>query len=92
MPSRATALLEVGQPTSSRDSTKPHRATKPTKIRDVKFPPASTSSRIDPRAMSGAEIEQKENPGLPGLKSKTQISNRDVRSLFPVSQRIALRE
>jgi len=37
MPSRATALLEVGQPTSSRGSTKPRGASKPSRIRDVNF-------------------------------------------------------
>jgi len=30
--------------------------------------------RIDPRAMGGSEIEQKEKPGSAGFKSKTQIA------------------
>jgi len=47
------------------------------------------ATKIDPRAMGGAKIEQKENPGLAGLKSKAKIA---VRSLFPVSQRITVRE
>jgi hypothetical protein len=39
-------------------------------------PPAApfTQQKIDPRAMGGAKIEQKENPALAGLKSKTQIA------------------
>lgn len=56
MPSRATALLEVGQPTSSRGSTKPRHATKPSKIRDVNFVNMSTSKPLHPQCQvcSGA--------------------------------------
>ena len=51
---------------------------------------ASASNRIDRRATCGAEIKQKENPGLAGAQIK--YSNRDVWSLFPSSQRIRVRE
>src|SRR5450756_1421075 len=47
MPSRATILLEVGQPIPSRGSTKPRHAIKPSKIRDVPAPQVNVLMQVN---------------------------------------------